>query len=63
MKMIMNKKGFGVAGIGIFIAVIVGALLLLNVIGIWVLTSKLSNTPILYIVLFIGVIILIKKMK
>ena len=61
--MIMNKKGFGGAGIGMFVAIIIGGLLLLNVIGIGVFVSKLSNTPILYILLFIGLLILIFKMK
>jgi len=60
----MNKKGALVAGsLAITVGIVLLGLLLINVIGIGVLTSKLSNTPILYIVLFIGLIILITKLK
>ena len=57
----MNKKG--IAPIAI-LAIIIGGLLLINIIGLSTTIIKLSsNKPILYLLLGVGIIILIKRLK
>jgi len=56
----MNKKAVlpAIAIMGI----IFGALIVLNIIGVSVLFSKLSDSPLLFVFIIIGFIILLKKM-
>ena len=60
VKKKMNKKAIApLAIVGIIIAI----LLIINVVGIASLTSKLSNSPLLWVFFIIGILILLKMFK